>query len=364
MIHTALTAETPAPSDLVRLARSRALPDRQRLLLGVAALCDAAPPAPGDPSHQVLGEIFLLLAEQAERDIRRTLAECLADAVWAPVALINMLALDEIEIAGPIIARSPVLDEPALLRVLVEATLEHQISVARRPKLSEAVCDAAIDQGQIAVLAALALNPTAQVSAEGMDRLVEAARHVAALRPAMVRHPRLNAQLAKRLYGFVGQALRQSISERFQLEDDVIEAAVDQAVRQACARAHEAPAGSSVTPPLTDAERAATEARLVAKLKASGQLRPGYLIRAVREERLSLFVQALAALGEFSTEQVRRALQSDSANPLMLACASVGIDRAVFPALLAEVRRLNGGRPIGDLPESVLSRGVHASTAV
>ena len=98
--------------------------------------------------------------------------------------------------------------------------------------------------------------------------------------------------------------------------------------------------------------------RLVAKLKASNQLRPGYLIRAIREGRLTLFQHALAELGGFSAAQVRRAMQSESANPLLLACASVGIDRAVFPALLQEIRRLNNGLPKGDLPDSALTRGM------
>ena len=46
-----------------------------------------------------------------------------------------MLALDEIEIARPIIAASPVLKDADLIRLLVEATIEHQIEVARRPNL-------------------------------------------------------------------------------------------------------------------------------------------------------------------------------------------------------------------------------------
>ncbi|WP_240623236.1 DUF2336 domain-containing protein [Brevundimonas lutea] len=350
-------AAPPSPTELVALARSRALPDRQRLLLGVAALCDAAPPTPGDPGHAVLGEIFLLLAGQAERDIRRTLSECLAEAAWAPPALINMLALDEIEIARPIIARSPVLDAPALLRVLIETTLDHQIEVARRPDLPNDVCEAVVDLGQMAVLSALASNPTARIGDNALHRLIEASEKIAALRSPLARHPRLNAAMAERLYAYVGDALRQSIGERFRVDDPDLASAVAHAARQATP----APPEAHAAPPITDAERQEMDRRLVAKLKASNQLRPGYLIRAIREGRLSLFQHALAELGGFSAEQVRRAMHSESANPLLLACASVGIDRAVFPALLQEIRRLNNGLPKGDLPASVLTRGLGAA---
>ena len=94
---TALTrngASATGATDLLVLARSRDIGDQQRLLRGVAALCETAPPQAGDPAHQLLGDIFLTLADKAERDIRRTLAECLAKAEWAPPALINTLALD------------------------------------------------------------------------------------------------------------------------------------------------------------------------------------------------------------------------------------------------------------------------------
>src|SRR4051812_42718925 len=85
------------------------------------------------PAATLVQDIFMALVVQAERDIRQRLAEKLADATWAPHALVSILALDAIEIAQPVIARSPVLKDADLVRLVVEATLEHQIEVARRP---------------------------------------------------------------------------------------------------------------------------------------------------------------------------------------------------------------------------------------
>src|SRR5690606_22861259 len=89
------------------------------------------------------------------------------------------------------------------------------------------------------------------------------------------------------------------------------------------------------------------ERRLIDKLHGAGQLRPGYLIRALREQRLSLFIAALAELGRFEIPHIRRAIDSDRPEILALACAAVGIDRSVFPTILTLVRQLNGGRPAG-----------------
>src|SRR5690606_40000798 len=102
---------------------------------------------------------------------------------------------------------------------------------------------------------------------------------------------------------------------------------------------YDARSGTMTPVPANDPDRDEMERRLVAKLQSAGQLRAGYLIRAVRERRLGLFVHALAILGGFSVAQVREALASHSSEALYYACAAAGIDRAVFPALVSEVRR-------------------------
>jgi uncharacterized protein (DUF2336 family) len=325
-----------SPAELLSLAKSRADDDRQKLLLGIASLCDATPP--GVEVSPVLTDIFLTLARKAEREIRRSLAESLAGADWAPKALVNMLALDEIEIARPIIANSPLLQDQDLLRILVEATVEHQIEVARRPTLSGRVADAIIDAAEPATMTALASNRTAEISEEGVRRLIEQSRRIAALRAPLTRHPRLNQALARQLYELVGSALRQAISERFRVDDEAMGAAIDQTVQ-----ALDAP--SPEPEPASPTEREEMERRLIAKLQGAGQLRAGFLIRAIREQRLTLFEHGLAALGGFTVAQVRAAVGRNSPDGLFLACNAVGIDRAVFPALLAEVRKLTDGTP-------------------
>ena len=338
-----LPTRTPHPvsqlGELLALAKSRTIDDRQRLLLGITNLCDARPPA-GELSP-VLAEIFLVLARQAERDVRKILSERLAHADWAPRALVNVLALDEIEIARPIIASSPILQDEDLLRVLLEATIDHQIEVARRPQLSGRVADAIIDRGEPASLTALAGNHTADISGDGLRRMVDHSRRIAALRAPLTRHPRLSESLAQELYHWVGVALRQSIAERFTIDTARLDAEIEAATAAALN-----PVGSAAAPS-SAAERDEMDRRLIDKLKAADQLRAGYLIRALREGRLGLFSHGLAALGGFTHGQVRHALAATTPEALYYACAAVGIDRAVFPPLLAEIRKLSGGPPDG-----------------
>lgn len=296
-------------------------------------------------TQELLSSIFMGLVVEAERDIRQRLAEKLANAAWAPAALINVLALDEIEIARPIIRCSPVLKDADLVRLLVEATIEHQIEVARRPKVGGVVVAAILRQAEPAVLTALANNLSAEMTDNDMRLMVEQAKSVAALRSPLARHPRLSAELSVALYVWVGQSLRQSLVDRFRLDA----AKLDQMLADAVAEAHGGAVSESegMVVVAREGERAEMERKLIDKLHAAGQLRPGYLVRALREGRLSLFCTALAMLGRFEADHIRLAIDSDRPELLGLACAAVGIDRSVFPTILTMVRELNGGRPSG-----------------
>lgn len=327
---------SPLP-DLVALARNPSVDARQRLLMGVLTLCETQ--GASEESAKAFGDIFLTVADQIERDIRKVLATRLAQADWAPRSVVNVLMMDEIDIARPLLAASPVLQDEDMMRVLLEATLEHQIEVALRPRLSGRVSDAIIDRGEPATLTALASNRTAQISGEGVRRLVEHSRRIAALRLPLTRHPGLTVPLAEQMYQWVGIALRQSIAARFEIDEERLAGAVEQATTEAMAP----------SPPTPDSpERDEMERRLIDKLHAAGQLKPGYLVRAIREKRLGLFLHGLAALSGLPAADIRKALTDGSAEALYYACAAIGMDRAVFPAILAEIRHLNDGMPAGD----------------
>ena len=324
-------------NQLLDLARTRSPDDQHRLLMGVAGLYESAAEHGGAPD--ALADIFVALTRKAEREIRQVLAQRLAKADWAPAVLVRMLAADEIDIARPVIAASPLLLDDDLLQLLADCSIEHQIQVALRPDLGAAVARAIVAGADPAVMTALATNRSARIEPVVFADLVERSRRLAALRAPLTRHPSLNEDLALRLYQWVGDALRQAIGDRFSIDP----ARLAQALQSAALTASRdtAVAWNAAPAPTVDE----TDARLVAKLHAAGQLRPAYLIRALREEKLGVFAHGLAVLGRFEIAQIRRALAGDTARPLFLACIAVGLDRAAFPALLTEIRKLNKGFP-------------------
>ena len=320
---------------MLELARSPASADRDRLLLSLADLCEQG----GCDTPEIralLRDVFMSLIGRVEHDIRMRLAAKLAAAAWAPRDLVLLLARDEIEVARPVIGASPVLEDHDLIRLLAEAAVDHQIEIARRPRLGAAVVGAILDQGCPEVLSALVGNTEADVGPLAMERLVAFSQTLAGLRAPLSRHPRLTLDLGATLYAWVGEALRRSLSARFAVEGRAFEQAVASAVQEAQGAPGETPAL---------AERAAMDRRVVEKLKAGDQLRPGLLLRSLRDGKLTLFGIALAELGEFTADQVRTALDADTPELLALACAAVGVDRSAFPSILALLRPLNHGRP-------------------
>lgn len=329
-------------SNLAALAKGRSGADRERLLMAVVEMCEgvqAASPDELSAARNELGVVFMSLVVEAEQRVRQRLAERIADSQWAPKTLIAVLALDEIEIARPIIAASPLLSDADLVRLLAEVKLEHQIEVARRPGIGAPVVDAIMDASDPTVLTALAGNETADIQPEAMARLVDESRKSPALRSPLARHPRLNAEMAETLYAWVGDSLKAAIVARFQVDAAALDSAIAATVRDLAGPAPASPVAPSH-------QREAMERRLVDKLHEAGQLRSGYLLRALRERKLYLFCAALAKLGRLQIEEVQGALASDRPQLLALACLAAGIDRSVFPTILGLVRQLNAGYPL------------------
>ena len=348
-----LAQQAQALTDLANLPTPK---DRERLLTAMIDLFDnpqAIDQLDRASVQTLLEDIFLKLIGQAEREIRARLSDRLSTKVWTPPAMIIALAMDDIEIAGPVIANSPVLNDTALVRVLVEATIEHQIAVARRPNLGYAVVDTMLSQAQPAVLTALAANEATVLNRRHLEDLVEASRRIAALRIPLSRHPQLSADLAGQLYAWVGQALKDSLLSRFELDPKALDTALDQVVHEAHGQSRNRDYSATIQGLDDDADRLDMEMRLVNKLLAADQLRPSFLFRTLSEGKLSLFCRSLGGLCGQSYARIRLVVDSNTPERLALACHAIGMDRGAFPTVLNTVRKLSGGFPGGPDGKSI-----------
>src|ERR1700738_5187057 len=81
--------------------------------------------------------VLIGLVPHTELAARADLAERLSLLANAPRALVGQLAReDEIVIAGPLLRRSPVIDEQALIEIAGAKGQGHLLAMSERPKLS------------------------------------------------------------------------------------------------------------------------------------------------------------------------------------------------------------------------------------
>lgn len=259
--------------------------ERDRLLLATASAL-AAEDLRGRPRARALLDALLpALARDADQHTRTELAHRLSAAAWAPEALLLDLAFDAELDLQRVVARAPGLSDAALQRLAAEGAPETLQALARRPSLPAGV----------------------------LDLLVDASRRRPALRDPLARRTDLTPEAASRLLAHLGPDLAPPLLARF-----------------------------GARPAPMPAEPDDADARLIDKLQTAGRLTPAFAVGALRRGRPGVFGQAVARLGDLPPAAVDWALRDDGPGPLALACAAASVDRAAFPAVLAEARALRG----------------------
>src|SRR6202167_106009 len=129
------------------------------------------------PDHVDLFDGVLIdLVPHAEPAARADLAERLSVLANAPRGLVGQLAReDEISIAGPLLRRSPVIDEQALIEIARLRGQGHLLAMSERPTLSPDLTDVIVRRGDREVVRRAAGNAGAQFSQAGYSSLIKRA---------------------------------------------------------------------------------------------------------------------------------------------------------------------------------------------
>ena len=267
--------------------------------------------------RQLATDILRRLSKDVEMSIRIGLAEKLASDPAAPHELIVLLADDKIEVARPILARSPVLSDEDLRCLITSGSKDHQIAIAERPNIGETV-SAALARGACEiVLIALLRNQSARIAADTFAELGEQARRLPGLQAPLTERPDLPADLAHSMYEWVSGALKTALSSRYPQFAEPLARAIAETSAELQSSGEVAVMGENAK-------------KLVDKLHASGQLRASFLIRVLNQGQMELFECAFATLLNMDIETLRKALYGANPQTVALACRAAGIDRSVF----------------------------------
>jgi uncharacterized protein (DUF2336 family) len=309
-------------SDMGRLAQLAVNPQgtsREEIYLAVASLYRIQGTGLNERERALMHEILRRLTRDVEMAIRIALAERLADDTTAPHDLILLLADDRIEVARPLLLRSPLLTDTDFLRLITASGQAHHEAVATRPHIGEPVTEVLANSEVESVLVALVRNATAKISTMAFETLVEKSRNIESLHEPLTQRSDLPPVLATRMCEWVTDALKTYIAKNYAIAPERLTSAMNEA--QTLVKSEPA---TPRNPPAESAQK------LIEKLASSGQLKAGFLLRVLHQGQLDLFDLALAKLVNLPLPELRKKFYDGGPRAVALACRGVGIDRCVF----------------------------------
>ncbi|GAB4138629.1 MAG: DUF2336 domain-containing protein [Sphingomonadales bacterium] len=300
---------------LIKLAQDKSSAGRNALLETITDLFLAPERRLNEHERALMTDILSRLLHVIEKDLRRSLSESLLRSGVDLPELHVMLANDEVEVAEPILRGSNLLKDTDLIEVVRMRTDEHRIAIAVRAQVSEQVADSLVEHGGADVVEALIRNPDAELSRRAMQYLVAESRRVDRFQEPLLSRDDLPSDLAYRMYWWVSAALRRKVLSAFELDSLALDDAMQDATHRALAQR-------------ADENGAIVRAqKLVGQLAESGELTISFLVQALRQQRLNVFVAGLAHKAEISFAMAWRIFSDRGFESFIIAAKALGIDR-------------------------------------
>ena len=162
----------PIIEDLERVVASGSSQTRVDIMRRVTDLFLTAPTQLTDEQALLFDDVINRLIGRLESRALAELSERLSPSANAPPRIIRQLAgNDSIEVAGPVLARSPCLSDATLVEIAESKSQSHLSKIAERRQISPAVTDVLVDRGDHDVVKKVAGNSGARFSTTGMSTL-------------------------------------------------------------------------------------------------------------------------------------------------------------------------------------------------
>jgi uncharacterized protein (DUF2336 family) len=283
------------------------------------------------PAHVDLFDGILTgLVPHTETAARIELAERLSLIANAPPALVNQMAHeDEIRVAGPVLRRSPVIVEAALVEIARMKGQGHLLAMSERPTLAAGVTDVIVRRGDREVVRRVAGNAGAQFSGNGYSSLIKRAGGDGVLTLAVGQRDDITAPRLKELLAGSADIVRRRL---FELAKPDKKAAINQAMVEIIG----APKPSEIRRDFAPAQRA------ILSLHHAGELHEAALLGFAKAHKYQECVAALSAMSATRIATIDRLLSGDRHDPILILGRATGLEWATVRALI--VLRLGPGR--------------------
>ena len=316
---TAATSLIPGLDEIVRHGDPKRLAEAARgisefFLQGAAGF---------RPDHVDLFDgILTELVPHSEMAARAALAERLSLLGNAPRALVGQLAReDEILIAGPLLRRSPVIDDSTLIEIARIKGQGHLLAMSERPKLSPGLTDVIVRRGDREVVRRAAGNAGALFSPTGYSALIKRAGPDGVLTLVVGQRADLSGPQLKALLEGSIDVIRRRL---FEVVNPGRQAAISRAMSEI-----------SGAPEAVEGRRDFAPAqRTILALHRAGELNEAALLGFARSYKYEETVAALAALSGVKIATLDRLIAGDRYDPILIVGKTIGLQWATVRAVI------------------------------
>ena len=267
--------------------------------------------------------VFNHLVVDIELSARVMLAERLAAIPNAPPNLIRTLAFDDsIDVAGPVLVRSGLLDNVTLVENARTKSQRHLLAISRRKALAETVTDVLVERGDREVALSVVRNTGAKISEAGYVRLVKRSAGDDELAQSVGARPEIPRQYFLRLLTTASKAVRLALEAAHPQNASEVQNVVADIATSIQAKA--AAASRNYVAALA----------YVAGLRASGLLDESHVEESARAGKFEETAAALSLLGALPIEVVERAMVRDRLEAVLIIAKAIGLSWPTAKAVL------------------------------
>ena len=272
------------------------------------------------PDHKAaFDQIMDRLAYELETSVRAEFADRLADMPNAPTRLTHKLAIDEIEVARPVLTRSKILSDDFLVKVAKTQSQDHLLAICKRDNINVKVTDALVDRGNDEVLLNVSSNAGANFSRSSFEKLTQNALDNSALNSILHDRSDTPDDLLKTIKKRVADKIK---AETVAKGIDISENEIDETIEE-----------KSADLETSEAEREASFQE-IDYLHSRKQLDERVIIHYVKLQKTEETIYCLHLMTDLDQSTVKHCLLQAELPALAVLCKSNSFERSTFASLL------------------------------
>lgn len=268
-------------------------------------------------------EIFRLLVNDAEVLVRQTLAETLKSVPDLPRDIAKTLANDIADVATPMLSFSTVLTDEDLFEIISSKSEFHQMAVASREIVSEAISEKLAETGSEDVVATLMRNEGAEISEAAYEKVLDQFGDSEKIQEPMAHRSKLPITVTERLVTMVSDKLREHLVTHHEMSPGMATDLILESREK------------TMIGFIKDGASHSELVELIDQLHENGRLTPTIILRALCVGDVDFFETAMAKYSNIAVSNVHILVNDAGGKGLKQLC-----EKSNIPGGLQEIMRV------------------------